>query len=142
MKSMKPSGQPLNSRTAKMNLWKTDGNAAAKSQKANTAGNFDSFTGLRPFQAMQVIKTWSNAWATTHRFHEAARLPCLFGCADSADDLAHHASCELLRSIMIQFVADSPNACLALSTLGLSDPSVTNLKSQVCRMYVLRLSFC
>ena len=37
---------------------------------------------------------------------------------------------------MIQFVADpSPNACLALSTLGLSDPSVANLKCVACMFY-------
>ena len=91
----------------------------------------NALNGLRPFQAMQVINTWSNAWATTHRFHEAARLPCLFGCAESSDDLAHYASCELLRSIMIQIVND----CQALSTLGLSDPSVANLKCVACMFY-------
>ena len=27
-----------------------------------------------------VIKTWANAWTTSSRMHEAAVLPCIFGC--------------------------------------------------------------
>ena len=27
---------------------------------------------------LQVIKTWSNAWVTSNRFHESSRLPCLW----------------------------------------------------------------
>ncbi len=29
---------------------------------------------------MAAIKTWSNAWTTTTRMHEAIELPCIFGC--------------------------------------------------------------
>ena len=64
----------------------------------------NAVTGLRPFKAIQVIKTWTTSWATTYRSHETKRLPCLFGCVDASDDLPHYASCELPRSIMIQVV--------------------------------------
>jgi hypothetical protein len=55
---------------------------------------------LKPHVAVQVLKTWSNAWATTHRFHEARRLPCLFGCPDEADSLNHCALCPYIKSVM------------------------------------------
>jgi endonuclease/exonuclease/phosphatase family metal-dependent hydrolase len=93
----------------------------------------DALRGLRPFQVMQVIKTWSNSWATTHRFHEARRLPCLFGCADASDDLAHYAFCEVLRSIMIQFAQPSDSS--GTDCLGLTYPSVSNLKCIACMFY-------
>jgi len=89
-----------------------------------------ALSGLRPFQAMQVIKTWSNSWATTYRFHDARRLSCLFGCADASDDLAHYAFCEVLEGIMSQFVCEGGTDCL-----GLTHPSASNLQCIACMFY-------
>ena len=40
---------------------------------------------LRKHDAMRVIKTWVNSWATSYRLHEPVLLPCLFGCVNASD---------------------------------------------------------
>ena len=60
---------------------------------------------------MSVIKTLSNSWATSARYHEAVRKWCLVGChcfsgADDSgqgpptDSLAHYLACPLLWSLI------------------------------------------
>ena len=44
---------------------------------------------IRKFDATCVVKTWANAWATSHRMHEEIVLPCLFGCSQT-DSLQHY----------------------------------------------------
>ena len=108
---------------------------------------------LRPFEVMQVIKTWSNAWATSHRFHESGRLPCLMGCPDEPDSLDHYASCVRMESIIVQCfnslapslscTGDSGSSELGslcrmwrgTSMLGLDDPSRFNLRCIACMFY-------
>ena len=34
---------------------------------------------LKCFESVQVLRTWSNSWSTSHRYHETHRLPCLLG---------------------------------------------------------------
>ena len=61
--------------------------------------------------AMSVIKTLSNSWATSARYHEDVRKWCLVGChcfsgADDSkqgpptDSLAHYLACPLLWSLI------------------------------------------
>ena len=52
------------------------------------------FNGLQAFmaslpsrKATMIIKTWSNAWCTSHRFHEEQRLTCIYGCHHGANNL-------------------------------------------------------
>ena len=48
-----------------------------------------------PGVAMIVIKTWSDSWTTSERFHENETLPCIFGCG-GRDNLRHYLECEHL----------------------------------------------
>ena len=48
--------------------------------------------------ALAVIKTVTNAWATTDRFHEDTLWPCIFGCDDD-DALSHYLVCDPLWTI-------------------------------------------
>ena len=50
---------------------------------------------------MIFIKTLSNSWCTTERFHEIVRLPCVFGCPDCKDNLSHYLKCEPFWTIII-----------------------------------------
>ena len=34
---------------------------------------------FRNHDAMKIVKTWVNSWATSRRYHEPVILPCLFG---------------------------------------------------------------
>jgi len=52
----------------------------------------------------KVIKTWANAWATSYRYHEGIKLPCLFGCSESRDDLGHYYNCPHLFALW-KFIA-------------------------------------
>ena len=86
---------------------------------------------LKPHVAVQVIKTWSNAWATTHRFHEARRLPCLFGCSDALDSLNHYAFCPYISSVTERCNHSHKPSCM----LGLADPSVIGMKGVAAMFY-------
>ena len=50
----------------------------------------------RPHVAMCTLKTLSNGWTTSHRMHETPQLPCVFGCPDVRDTLAHYFECPHL----------------------------------------------
>ena len=45
---------------------------------------------------MPLIKTWFNAWTTSHCMHEAVALPCLLGCPAASDSLLHYIRCRRL----------------------------------------------
>jgi len=99
-----------------------------------------SLSQMRPFEVMQVIKTWSNSWATTHRFHESGRLPCLLGCPDEPDSLDHYAFCVRMQELIGRCVVGfppSPQAPGSLATPGGPpapiEPSSLELGSIGCR---------
>ena len=48
----------------------------------------------------KLIKTWTNSWATSHRYHELLLLPCVMGCQDGKDDLSHYAGCIQINLIL------------------------------------------
>jgi len=50
--------------------------------------------------AMYVIRTITNGWLTTRRMQELPKLPCIFGCVDCSDDLAHYLCCPTLWTIV------------------------------------------
>ena len=52
--------------------------------------------------AMCWIKTVSNGWCTSRRFHEQLRLPCIFGCDNSCDDLAYYLTCPPFNAVCSQ----------------------------------------
>ena len=49
---------------------------------------------------MKIVKTWTNAWSTSRRYHEKCILPCLLGCSDGVDDLSHYFRCFRLWPIV------------------------------------------
>jgi hypothetical protein len=89
---------------------------------------------LKPHIVVQVIKTWANSWATSHRFHEACRLSCLFGCPDGVDSINHYAFCPFLRDVMIRCSSD-PSDPTYYSLLGLVNPSRDTLKGIAAMFY-------
>ena len=93
-----------------------------------------SVKSLKPHVAVQVLKTWANAWATTHRFHEARRLPCLFGCHGEPDSLNHYAFCPYIKSVMEQYSPASNDLNLGCM-LGLNDLSIIGLKRVAAMFY-------
>ena len=59
------------------------------------------FTVLkRPHVALCCVKTATNAWATSHRYHEQVRLGCVFGCDGADDSLSHYLSCAVLWNLV------------------------------------------
>ena len=76
----------------------------------------------RPHFAMCLIKTLSNSWCTSRRFHETNRLPCVFGCPDCIDTLEHYLCCGALWGI-VHWITGSPPHPLLCGRLGLLTPS-------------------
>ena len=55
---------------------------------------------LLPAWATSIIKTWSNAWATTYRMHEPVLRTCVFGRSDGRDDFKHYLRCHRLLELL------------------------------------------
>ena len=83
---------------------------------------------FRKHDVMRILKTWCNAWATSHRFHETIRLPCLFGCSGATDSLTHYIHCPYWLHVL-QRVLPQPPSVFPLTRLGLVDPTKTSLLS-------------
>lgn len=89
---------------------------------------------LPTHEVVQVLKTWSNSWATSHRFHESQRLPCLLGCESGLDSLVHYAFCPVIRDIVCQKVG-LPGTWPGIDKLGTSSLSEVSLKCIACVYY-------
>ncbi len=63
---------------------------------------------LRKHDALRVIKTWVNSWATSYRMHEPVLLPCLFGCDGATDQLSHYVMCPILFALQTLLIIDAP----------------------------------
>ena len=59
--------------------------------------------------SMQILKTITNSWSTSYRYHETVKHKCLFGCAshqlvspkcNPIDCLSHYICCERLWRIL------------------------------------------
>ena len=81
---------------------------------------------LRKHDAMQVIKTWVNSWATSYRYHEEPRLPCLLGCVDGCDAQHHYVYCTHIRQIQDSLLYSPPSPS-ALTRIGIIDPTRDSL---------------
>jgi hypothetical protein len=86
---------------------------------------------IRVSDAVKVFKCWTNAWATSYRYQEGIKLPCLFGCDNCKDEQKHYMMCPNLYALMKyhfgQLVSDDP-----LQRWGLVHPSVDTLKFVAC----------
>ena len=72
------------------------------------------------------------------RFAALIRLPCLFGCADGEDRLAHYANCPYLYSrLKYLHPPTSPNPLTYQIKVGVCDPRVHSLKliARSCSAY-------
>jgi len=71
--------------------------------------------------SQQLLRTWTNAWCTSSRLHEASALPCLFGCVGFPDNLKHYLRCPILWRFI--------SSCDRLPILG-SVPEVLTITKQ------------
>ena len=74
---------------------------------------------------MIVIKSWTNAWCTTTRYHEAQIWPCIFGCRGCRDSLKHYCNCPHFWSGVCsqEWAHVDP-----IVRLGLEEPTTLRLK--------------
>ena len=77
---------------------------------------------------MLTTKTYVNAWATTHRYHESIRLPCIFGCNNEKDTLSHYLSCDRLWRVVAKHSRVQIRASI-LDKLGVKDPMPERFKN-------------
>ena len=80
--------------------------------------------------ATKVLKGWCNGWATSKRYQEGVLLPCLFGCIDEKDNLAHYLICPQLLAIwkfLVEDVSDYP-----LTRWGVANPNEINMQLIAC----------
>ena len=84
---------------------------------------------LKSHDALKVIKTWLNGWATSSRMHEDTILPCLLGCECGEDSLKHYIMCShLFAFCKYLFKLDS----CPLTRLAVKNPTISNLKIVAC----------
>ena len=93
-----------------------------------------SLKSRKPHEVIQIMRTWYNSWATTHRFKEELRLPCLFGCLGKPDSLPHYASCPRIRYLM-SLMLGVPTWWPGFGDLGTRDPNEIALKNVSCMYY-------
>ena len=84
---------------------------------------------MRTCDAMTIMKTWTNSWATSHRSHDPVALPCFFGCRAQKDSLIHYLQCPHLFALMKLFNRSTDSN--PLIRFGLVEPSLESL-SVVC----------
>ena len=73
----------------------------------------DLFARLQDYsieKKVMVLRSICNGWATSYRYHETVRLPCLFGCKllhpvdqrkrGQRDDMVHYLGCPFLWKLV------------------------------------------
>ena len=79
---------------------------------------------------LEVIKTWLNGWATSHRMHEDPILPCLFGCKEHKDSLPHYIMCPHIYAFQRYLFGDVSSD--PLDRFGIKNPSIQSMKISSC----------
>jgi hypothetical protein len=81
---------------------------------------------IGPQPCMAILKTWMCSWATTERFKEADRLPCIFGCTDAPDTIAHYFRCVTMWDFFTEalHIALPNQPMLFLARLGIAPPCI------------------
>ena len=93
-------------------------------------GCWGALKKCRVADAVKIIKTWSNGWATSSRYHEGLILPCLFGCKSCIDCLEHYIQCHHLRALWT-FLAGDVNSD-PLKRWGLITPEPNDFLRIAC----------
>ncbi len=83
---------------------------------------------LDQFEVVHVIKTWANSWASTFRFHEDKRLPCLLGCPSGQDCMKHYQSRLSLHTIVYDALGKGDDWS-EFADLGIANPSREGLRA-------------
>ena len=86
---------------------------------------------LRQHDAMRVIKTWVNSWATSGRFQGQRPSWCFFGCERCKDEQKHYAQCSVLYELQCMLCSDLSSDPLV--RLGVKDPAIKYLKITLCQ---------
>jgi hypothetical protein len=101
-------------------------------------GWFDAVTPLlsqlKCYESVQVLRTWSNSWSTSYRYHESRRLPCLLGCDDMPDCISHYASCPLIHEYVSAVFGPSLSP-ECLKNFGTSARTLDALRQVACIYY-------
>ena len=53
-----------------------------------------------PFIFLTLVRTWANAWTTSHRMHEPYTRCCILGCPNATDSLSHYINCRRMWRAM------------------------------------------
>ena len=78
-------------------------------------------------QAMCAVKTYTNSWATSVRYHHEHILPCIFGCQGARDELQHYIVCTRLWRA-VRGATAGRTASESLEKLSLVNPSKDKFK--------------
>lgn len=57
------------------------------------------FRQVKQQAAFALLRTFISGWTTSHRMHEDVLLPCIFGCRNETDTIAHYMLCSPLCHI-------------------------------------------
>ena len=83
-----------------------------------------------PHAAVVALRTWTNSWSTTARYHDDKMQHCCLGCSPGLDSLDHYLVCEPLWRITSTATSTScPDDVLA--RLCITAPSRDNLLNLV-----------
>jgi len=93
-------------------------------------GAFATLQSLSGSQAIRILKTWLNGWATSHRMHEDPVLDCLLGCDGAKDSLPHYVMCPHLFAFVSFFFEGTSSD--PLIRIGLKAPSISSFKVICC----------
>jgi hypothetical protein len=89
---------------------------------------------LKCYESVQVLRTWSNSWSTSYRYHESRRLPCLLGCCGMPDCISHYSSCPLIHEyVSAAFGPSLSPECL--KNFGTSARNLDALRQVACIYY-------
>ena len=86
---------------------------------------------LGPHCASCVIKTLTNSWCTSSRFHEDNLLPCIFGRFNASDTVEHYLSCDCLWTTIA--------SCANLSAAWFCNDIGTQLELQNANHHSLKI---
>ena len=53
----------------------------------------EKITKFSAYIVFTLLRSWANAWTTSHRMHEHFKRDCLLGCNDADDDFLHYLGC-------------------------------------------------
>ncbi len=97
---------------------------------------------IRKHDAMRVLKTWVNSWATSYRMHEPKLLPCVFGCPAGKDQLSHYVMCPILFALQTLLFPDcSPDPCKRIGLSGLSRQTALVISATFAGYHAVRRVF-